>query len=130
MYQGRKYEVGRRLLMLRSRTPLTQADLASLVGVNRRSIHNWEAGEVYPKDDNLRLLIDIFLEHRAFTPGHEREEAQALWEQVSQDAPRPLPRFDVPWFQHLLDTHRPPAVPSQIETKVLDTPPASTPEAG
>src|SRR5262245_9148694 len=99
MYQDRKYEVGQRLLILRTRTRLTQTDLASLIGVNRRSIHNWEAGEAYPKEDRLQRLIAVFLEHSAFTPGREREEAEALWEQVSQNAPRPLPLFDVAWFE-------------------------------
>ena len=40
-YKDRKYEVGQRLLTLRHRAKLTQAELAMLVGVNRRSIQNW-----------------------------------------------------------------------------------------
>jgi predicted ATPase/transcriptional regulator with XRE-family HTH domain len=104
LYQDRKYEVGQRLLTLRARTRLTQTDLAGLMGVNRRSIHNWEAGAAYPKEDRLQRLIAVFLEYSAFIPGREREEAEGLWEQVSQDAPRPLPLFDVPWFDQLLAT--------------------------
>ncbi len=102
LYQDRKYEVGQRLLILRTRTRLTQTDLAGLIRVNRRSVHNWEAGAAYPKEDRLQRLIAIFLEYSAFIPGREREEAETLWEQVSQDAPRPLPLFDVPWFERLL----------------------------
>ncbi|MCL4301393.1 MAG: AAA family ATPase [Anaerolineae bacterium] len=102
LYQDRKYEVGQRLLSLRTRTRLTQTDLAGLMGVNRRSIHNWEAGTAYPKEDRLQRLIAIFLKYSAFIAGREREEAETLWDQVSQDAPRPLPLFDVPWFERLL----------------------------
>src|SRR5262245_31804873 len=102
LYQDRKHDVGRRLLTLRTRTRLTQTDLASLVGVNRHSIQNWEAGATYPKEEHLQRLIAVFLERSAFTPGREREEAEALWEQVNQDAPRSLPLFDVAWFDQLL----------------------------
>src|SRR5262245_30083429 len=101
LYEDRKYEVGQRLLTLRSRTRLTQTDLAGLIGVNRRSIQNWEAGVSYPKEDHLQQLIDVFLKHDAFTSGHEREEAEVLWEQVSQDAPRPLALFDAAWFDSI-----------------------------
>src|SRR5262245_56454317 len=101
LYQDRKYEVGQQLLILRTRTRLTQADLAGSIGVNRRSIQNWEAGVSYPKEDHLQQLIAVFLKHNTFTSGHEREEAEALWEQVSQDAPRPLALFDVAWFDRI-----------------------------
>src|SRR5262245_57062596 len=107
-YKNQKYEVGQRLLTLRVRTRLTQIDLAGLIGVNRRSIQKWQGGATYPKEDHLQRLIAVFLERSAFTPGREREEAEALWVQVSQYAPRPLPRFDVPWFERLLDNCRPP----------------------
>src|SRR5262245_52187292 len=109
LYQDRKYEVGQRLLILRARTRLTQADLAGLIGVNRRSVQNWETGVAYPKEEHLQRLIAIFLEHNAFTSGGEREEVQALWAQVSQDAPRPLPLFDLPWLEQLLAARSLPA---------------------
>jgi predicted ATPase/transcriptional regulator with XRE-family HTH domain len=101
-YKERKHDIGRRLLALRDRTRLTQTGLASLVGVNRRSIQNWEAGDTYPQGNHLERLIAVVLERGGFTPGREREEAEALWEQVSQDAPRPLPTFDAAWFDQLV----------------------------
>src|SRR5262245_12161801 len=85
-YKDRKHEVGRWLLMLRDKSRLTQTALASLLGVNRRSIQNWEAGVTYPQENHLERLIAVYLERAGFTPGREREEAEALWEQVSQDA--------------------------------------------
>src|SRR5512138_3247302 len=68
-YKPRNYAVGQTLLTLRSRTKLTQAELATLVGVNRRSIQHWENGEAYPKEDGLQRLIAVFLAQGVFTPG-------------------------------------------------------------
>jgi transcriptional regulator with XRE-family HTH domain len=101
-YKERKHDVGRRLLTLRTKTRLTQTGLATLIGVNRRSIQNWETGTTYPQESHLERLISVYLEQGGLTPGREREEAEALWEQVSQDAPRPLALFDVVWFDQLL----------------------------
>ena len=74
-YRARKYEVGQRLLILRTRAKLTQVELTALARVNRRSLQNWETGAAYPKENNLQQLIAIFLERGAFEPGHELEEA-------------------------------------------------------
>jgi len=48
----------------------------------------------YPKAEILQRLIAVFLRHHAFTPGNERAEARALWEQAAADGPHPLPAFD------------------------------------
>lgn len=63
---------------------LTQAELAQQIGVHRRSVQNWETGESYPKTDVLRRLIALFLQHHAFAPGRECEEAAAFWRIVAQ----------------------------------------------
>lgn len=106
LYKDRKYEAGQLLLTLRSKIRLTQAELAERVGVNRRSVQNWEAGASYPQEDHLQRLTAVFLEQGAFTSTHEREEAQALWEQVSRDASHRLALFDAGWFEQLLMDHR------------------------
>src|SRR5689334_4382350 len=97
-YRDHKYEVGRIILGLRTRTKLTQGQLAKLLGVSVRSIQNWEAGENYPKDERLRSLIETFLKLGVFWKGQEREEALKLWEQVNQDAPQKIGTFDEIWF--------------------------------
>ena len=43
-YPARNYALGEYLLTLRSRTKLTQAELAARIGVNRRSVQKWESG--------------------------------------------------------------------------------------
>src|SRR5262245_66489820 len=101
-YPTRNYGVGQYLFTLRSRAKLTQAELASQIGVNRRSVQNWESGETYPTAENLRALIALLIKVGAFTPGHEHDEATDLWQRVSQDAPQPLPLFDTAWFDQLL----------------------------
>lgn len=124
-YKERKYEVGQRLLTLRRKANLTQIELADLVAISRRSIQNWEAGTAYPKEDGLQRLIHVFLDQQVFTPGQEREEAEALWELVSLDAPNSLALFDAAWFDKIrgqgleagdraeIDSSRPPMPDSQ-----------------
>src|SRR3712207_5796446 len=97
-FKIRKYDVGNRILTLRAKAKLTQAELAGLVGVNRRSIQNWETGATYPQEDKLQNLVAVFLERGVFGVGHEREETEALWEQVREDAPHRLALFDAAWF--------------------------------
>src|SRR4051812_8402703 len=112
VYRDHRYELGTQLLMLRSRVALTQIALAEQIGVHRRSVQNWETGVSYPKAETLQRLIAIFLRHHAFTPGHEREEAHALWDQTAQDGPYPLPAFDEVWFARTLALHTAAPVPA------------------
>jgi WD40 repeat protein/transcriptional regulator with XRE-family HTH domain len=102
VYRQRNFAFGQQLLTLRTRAHLTQIALAEELGVNRRSVLKWETGESYPKAETLQRLIAIFLSRHAFTEGQERAEAQALWSQAAQDAPRPLASFDDAWFTHTL----------------------------
>lgn len=121
-YRDHKYEVGRIILGLRTRTKLTQGQLAKLLGVSVRSIQNWEAGENYPKDDRLRSLIGTFLKLGVFWKGQEREEALKLWEQVNQDAPQKIGTFDEIWFNNLLAQIEPVGA---VDSDVLNFPTAS-----
>jgi WD40 repeat protein/class 3 adenylate cyclase/DNA-binding XRE family transcriptional regulator len=101
-YRERKYAFGQQILTLRTRAALTQIALAEQIGVNRRSVQNWETGESYPKAETLQRLIAVFLAQGMFTPGQEAEDAAQLWQQASQDAPHPLAAFDAAWFARLL----------------------------
>ena len=102
VYREHKYAFGKQLLTLRTGIALTQIELAEQIGVHRRSVQNWETGESYPKAEMLQRLIAVFLDQGVFTPGQEAEEVVQLWEQVSQDAPHPLPLFDEGWFARTL----------------------------
>src|SRR5262245_34273401 len=103
VYRDYNYDFGNHLLILRTRIGLTQIALAEQIGVHRRSVQKWETGESYPKAELLQRLIAIFLRHHAFTPGNERAEAQALWEQATLEEPHPLPAFDEGWFARTLE---------------------------
>jgi len=105
VYREHKYDLGNQLLILRTRIALTQIALAEELGVHRRSVQKWETGLSYPKAEMLQRLIVIFLCHHAFTPGNERAEALALWEQAARDGPHPLPAFDEVWFARSLALH-------------------------
>src|SRR5215813_2982866 len=102
LYRDYHDEFGKQLLMLRTRVALTQSALAEHVDVHRRSVQNWETGVSYPKAETLQRLITVFLNHQVFTPGREREEAQSLWDQASEDGPHALASFDQVWFTRML----------------------------
>src|SRR5262245_17983570 len=123
VYRQREYAFGQQLLSLRTRAELTQIGLAEHIGVNRRSVQNWETGESYPKAETLQRLLAVLLAQGVFSPGQEAEEAAQLWEQAAQDAPHPLAPFDAAWFTHLLSERastpapdRAPAVPLTPES--------------
>ena len=101
-YRERNYAFGQQLLTLRTRAGLTQIALAAQIGVNRRSVLNWETGELYPKAETLQRLIAVLLAQGVFTAGQEAEQAAQLWQQASQDAPHPLAAFDAASFARLL----------------------------
>jgi WD40 repeat protein/class 3 adenylate cyclase/DNA-binding XRE family transcriptional regulator len=102
VYRERNYAFGQQLLTLRTRAALTQIALAEHIGVNRRSVQNWETGESYPKAETLHRLIALFLAQGVFTEGQETEEATQLWELASQTAPHSLGAFDAASFARLL----------------------------
>jgi WD40 repeat protein/predicted ATPase/transcriptional regulator with XRE-family HTH domain len=104
-YHERKYVFGQLVLTCRTRASLTQIELAEQIGVHRRSVQNWETGESYPKAETLQRMIAVFLLHRAFSPGTEREDSQALWDQAVHDAPHVLPAFDEVWFARTSALH-------------------------
>src|SRR6266498_3845854 len=105
VYRDYNNDLGNHLLILRTRTALTQIALAEQIGVHRHSVQRWETGLSYPKPELLQRLIAVFLRHQAFTPGNERAEALALWEQAARDGPHPLPPFDEVWFARSLAFH-------------------------
>src|SRR5262245_14113617 len=101
-YRQRNYAFSTQVVHLRTRLMLTQGQLAEQIGVHWHSVQKWETGESYPKAETLQRLIAVCLRHQAFRIGREREEAHALWRQVSADGPRRLVSFDDAWFARLL----------------------------
>src|SRR6266496_4069610 len=115
VYRDNSYDLGNQLLILRTRIALTQIALAEAIGVHRRSVQKWETGLSYPKAEMLQRLITVFVRHQAFTPGNERAEALALWEQAARDGPHPLPPFDEVWFARTLALHTTAPAPTDRE---------------
>src|ERR1700694_5450546 len=85
------------LLRHRGRTGLTQRQLASRIGVHRRSIQCWETGGNYPSAVRLQAVIAAFLQTHGFTAGYEAAEAEALWVAALREAPRMAISFDYEW---------------------------------
>jgi transcriptional regulator with XRE-family HTH domain len=97
------------LLRHRGRTGLTQRELADRIGVNRRSVQEWENGSNYPGADRLEALIRALVVSGGLSAGHKAEEAQALWPAVQRDSPGTHAPFDQAWFAKLLAQRDTPA---------------------
>ena len=69
-YPDQDHTFGQVVLTLRSALGLTQAGLADILGVSRRSIGDWEASTKFPEIINLRAFIRLAFEGGAFRPGH------------------------------------------------------------
>ncbi len=96
-YRDRDYQFGQMLLTLRIRLGLTQASLAGILGVSRRSVGDWEAGNNYPNVNHLEQLIALAIERQAFQDGHEAEEAHYIWQMAGLKV-----LLDEKWLHSLL----------------------------
>ena len=79
---------------------LTQADLATRLGVSARSIRDWETGINLPTARNLKKIIEVYHQLGLFTSGKEREEAEELWIlRQGKDLSNTFPLFDATWLE-------------------------------
>ncbi|EFH86187.1 eIF2A-related protein [Ktedonobacter racemifer] len=124
-YRERDYTFGQAMLKLRNSISLTQAALADLLGVSRRAVGEWEAGNTYPKAPHLQHFVELCVQQHVFEPGHEEEEIRALWKMAHQRV-----WLDEAWLSTLLT--RPPVPPHPItqisDTAIVEVSSASTPQ--
>src|SRR4051794_18947165 len=99
---------GELLKMLRSRSGLTQAQLAGLLGLkSARMGRNWEGELNLPTPDRLQTLIKLYLPRQVFLTGQVSEEARRLWHSVKDwfethnFNAETYPIFDEGWFASL-----------------------------
>jgi WD40 repeat protein/transcriptional regulator with XRE-family HTH domain len=114
------------LLRHRGRTGLTQRQLAERVGVNLRSIQDWEAGANCPGAQRLQALIAAMLASNGLTNGRELDEASELWAAALREGTRMHTPFDRGWFERLLAdraSNAAPVVSPQAGGPTPDTPP-------
>ena len=112
-YGERDYAFGQAMLTLRSAIGLTQAGLAELLGVSRKAVGRWEAGEMYPKAERLKQLIALAMQQQAFPAGREAEEIRALWRAARQKV-----LLDEAWLHDLVGTPVPVQLFPQAEALV------------
>ncbi|WP_376794912.1 NB-ARC domain-containing protein [Thermogemmatispora sp.] len=93
-------------LTLREKAGLTQAEIATMLGVSERTIRHWEGGTAFPTSENLKKLIEIYLHYGAFHEEQAHEEARTLWQQAAESAARRSIPFDELWFAELLQARR------------------------
>jgi WD40 repeat protein/DNA-binding XRE family transcriptional regulator len=97
-YGERDYTFGQAMLMLRTEIGLTQAGLAELLGVSRRAVGEWEAGNSYPKAEHLKQFIALAIKQQAFPIGCEAEAIRTLWQAARQKV-----LLDEQWLHLLQD---------------------------
>ena len=97
------------LLRYRGRSGLSQRQLADRIGINRRSLQEWEIGAAHPTGVRLEVLLRVLLEAHGLTPSQEVAEAQALWVAVKRETPQTHAPFDSTWFARLLAERAAPA---------------------
>src|SRR4051794_2876261 len=81
------FAFGQVMLTLRTAIGLTQVGLAEYLGVSRRAVGDWEAGNSYPKVGHLKEFITLAVQQQAFAAGREGEEIRALWRAAHQKVP-------------------------------------------
>src|SRR5947209_832826 len=97
---------GRPCATLRKHMHLTQRELARLLKISEQAVQQWERGMYSPKREHLKQLIALAIQHRAFAPGREYEEAKQLWQAAGRQAD-----FDAFWIQaQLAAPSAPPAL--------------------
>ncbi|HXQ39022.1 MAG TPA: helix-turn-helix transcriptional regulator, partial [Anaerolineales bacterium] len=96
-YRDRDYIFGKAMLALRAKIGLTQARLASILGVSRRTVVGWEAGNSYPKTEQLKNLIAFANEQHAFPAGKEADRIREFWQIAHQKV-----LLDEDWLTELL----------------------------
>ena len=113
---------GQLILTLRANIGLTQASLASILGVSRNAIGGWETGQTYPKAAYLRHLIALGLQERAFAAGQESDQIRALWRAAHQKV-----LLDEAWLHGLLAQQAPAPPPREANTAEAP-PPRAVPQ--
>ncbi len=101
-HEERDYVFGQRMLTLRTSIGVTQEGLAALLGITRKAISRWEAGETYPKASHLQAILAFALQQRAFPAGQEEETIRAFWRAAHQKV-----LLDERWLQEVLSQQRP-----------------------
>src|SRR5215472_2282963 len=96
-YRERDYTFANHCVTVRTAIGVTQAELAKTLGVSEQAVQKWEGGLSTPKASHLKEFIALAIQHRAFTPGQELEQARTLWR-----AARVKVLFDEHWIQGLL----------------------------
>jgi WD40 repeat protein/transcriptional regulator with XRE-family HTH domain len=97
LYGEQDSAFGQAILTLRTALGLTQGRQATLLGVSRRAVGQWEAGNSYPKAEHLKHLIELGVQHQAFPAGHEDEAIRRLWKAAHQKV-----LLDEQWLYTLL----------------------------
>ncbi len=122
-YRERDYTFANRCVTVRTAIGITQAELAKVLSVSEQAVQKWEGGLSIPTVSHLKDFIALAIQHRAFPPGQELEEARTLWK-----AARLKVLFDEHWMLALL-TEQILSSPSYVAATQLSTQSAQAPSS-
>lgn len=86
---------------------MRQVDLAQRVGVDPRTVQQWENGDRLPSVGSLKRIIQAFYEEGILLEADPRQEAEELWNTIKRFSEarsatsREFPEFDSAWFDTL-----------------------------
>lgn len=87
---------------------MRQVDLARRIGVDPRTVQQWENGDRLPSVGSLKGMIQAFCEEGLLLEADPRQEAEDLWDTVKRFSEarsatsREFPDFDGAWFDTLV----------------------------
>jgi len=96
-YRERDYMFANQFVTIRTAIGITQTELAKILGVSEQAVQKWEGGLSIPTAPHLKEFIALAIQHQAFPPGQELEEARSFWKIA-----RLKVLFDEHWAQALL----------------------------
>jgi predicted ATPase/transcriptional regulator with XRE-family HTH domain len=109
-YPGDRLPAAELLRLYRTRSQLTQAELAQHIGLRSdRVIRKWEKGQSLPEASRLKKLIEFYITEKLFTWSQEEAEASTLWEAVKETFELESQTFetynifDKSWFAGLIN---------------------------
>lgn len=72
-------ELNKKLIFLRKKKGLSQAELAETIKVSRQAVSRWEVGSALPTSENLKYLSKVYevsLEYLISEDGEDKAEAE------------------------------------------------------
>lgn len=78
-------ELNEKLIQLRKKKGITQAELAEDMQVSRQAVSKWESGGSIPSIENLRSLSELYSVHVDYLLKEEDEEEESFLQELTDN---------------------------------------------